>query len=231
MSPARLALRQSVLVFLGVSSLNAQDLSELCPDARSGTGAVIGIVSDIEAQMALPGATVLATWAEDGTSGRAETVTGLDGSFTMCHLPLETDVALQASFATLAGEAVSLSLTERITRQDIEFSLSGSGSGARDDDVRMWLCIGRPDSEFRLELGNFVRCDPQWQPLERCAREDLGRVSARASSARRSELKEMLDTMIEDARRLGANALVDFSGDRDSINANAVKIDVDPRTC
>lgn len=231
MSHIRLAVGQSVLFLLGASALNAQDLSELCPNSSADTGALVGIVSDLEAEMALPGATVLATWEKDGIPGRAETQTGLDGSFTMCHLPLETDLSVQAMFATMAGQAVPLSLAESITHQDIGFSLTGGGASTGGEDDRMWACIGRPDSQMRIQLGRLVRCDANWQPLEQCPREELGTVSASAGSRGRGAMREMIDRLIDEAERLGANALVEVSGGRGTMTAQAVQIDVDPGTC
>ena len=226
-----------LIVFLlaGTSIVHAQDLSELCPNSNDGTGAVWGVVSDMDMQMALPGATVLATWDKGGNQGRAETQTGLDGSFTVCYLPLETSLSIQPMLGTMAGQTVSLNLTESITRHDLGFSLTGTGdsSDGGDEDDRIWACFGRADSQMMLQVGGLIRCDPQWQPLEQCPREELGRVTAdlEGYAARRGAMREMVDRLIDEAERLGANALIDFEGGRGSINAQAVKIEIDPRTC
>lgn len=231
MSHTRVALAQSVLLLVGVSALSAQDLEELCPNSDADNGAIVGIVSDADAHMALPGATVRATWEKDGTPGQAETQAGLDGSFTMCYLPLGTDLSIHAMLGTMPGPSVLMTLTEAITSQDIGFSLTGETGGGDAASDRIWACIGGPNSQIRAQLGRLVRCDPQWQPLEQCPSEALGRVSASAGTRGRGAMREMVERLVDETKRLGGNALIDVSGGRGSIDAQAVKIEVDPSTC
>ncbi len=231
MNHTRTVLAPSVLLLFAASAASAQNLEELCPNS-DGTGALLGIVSDTDAQMALPGAEVQATWIDDGTPGRAETQTGLDGSFTMCYLPIGLEVSIRAMFGTMAGQAVALTLGEPITRQDVGFSLTGGGA-TDDGEDKIWACIGPPDSQMRIQLGSLVRCDSQWPSLDRCPKEELGKVSASGGGGGRrgGAMREMVDQLVDKAKGLGANALVDFTGGRGSVEAMAVKIEVDPSTC
>jgi hypothetical protein len=228
MNGTRIALAPSVLLLLGVSALGAQDLEELCPNSRAENGAIQGIVSDVDTQMMLPGVTVRATWEKDGTPGHGDTQTGLDGRYTMCYLPLQTHLSLLPMLGNMAGEAVSLTLTEPITRQDILFSLTGGGDAEED---RIWACIGPPDSQIRIQLGSLVRCEPQWPPLEQCPKKEMGKVYASTGTRGRGAMREMVERLVDEARRLGANALINVSGGRGSIDALAVRIEVDPSSC
>ncbi|MDX1395029.1 MAG: hypothetical protein R3195_11585 [Gemmatimonadota bacterium] len=219
----------------------AQDLSEVCPGAGDGTGALRGLLSDADAQMALPGATVVATWTRDGEAGRTEVQTALDGSFTMCHVPLDTELSVVGMIGAIAGQPLSLTLTDPITRRDVQVSLSGATAA----DDRLLACFGAPDSPQSQELTNFVRCDPGWRGLEDCAREDLGRVTAnRTLTATRGggrtpdapgvplrDPPDWLEELIEEARDLGANALVNMGGSGELVSAQAARIEVDPATC
>ena len=235
MKHKKTTLGSIVFLLSGTTLIHAQEFSELCPNSTDGTGAVLGFVSDLDMQMALPGATVRVTWDKDGEEARAETQTGIDGSFTLCYLPLETSLSIQPMLGTMTGQTVTMNLADLITQQDLGFSLAGASPSSSEDaeDDRIWACIGRADSGMMLQLGGLIRCDPQWQPLEQCPREELGRVTANIEgyAARRGALRQMVDTLIDEARRLGANALIDFDAGRGSVNAQAVKIEVDPRTC
>lgn len=135
----------------------AQDLSEVCPGAEDDTGALLGVLFDADSEVALPGATVVARWTIDGAEGRAETGTSIDGSFTLCQVPLETEITLLGMIGTVPGQAVAITLTDPVTRQDVAISLAGSMGGGGE---KMLACLGPPDSEFRLRVGEFVHCDP-----------------------------------------------------------------------
>lgn len=231
MRPYRLALMPSVLFMLfGASALNAQDLADVCPNSKAGTGALWGVVQDLDAEMALPGVRVVATWQKGGNPARAETHTGLDGGFTLCYLPLETDLSVQPNLANIAGTAIGISLTELITRKDLGLSLSGTGLADEEDD-RIWACFGRGESTINRQNPRLLRCDPQWQPLEQCPKEALGRVQATRIRGGVGMMREMLEKMANEARRLGANALIDWSASGSLISAQAVRIEVDPSTC
>jgi len=230
MKRARFALGQSALMFMGsVLGVTAQDLSEVCPGSEGGTGALYGLVSDPDAGMVLPGATVVVAWQEGGSTARAEAVAGLDGSFTVCHLPLDTELTVQSRFATMAGTAIRMSLAEPITRQDVPLSMTGGGGGEKDD--RIWMCLAGGESTINLQNSRILRCEPQWQPLEKCPKVELGTVNATATGSGSGMMREMLEQIVADTRRLGANALLNVSGGRGSMRATAVKIDVDPSTC
>ena len=154
------ALGSIVFLFSGTTLIHAQEFSELCPNSTDGTGAVLGFVSDLDMQMALPGATVRVTWDKDGEEARAETQTGIDGSFTLCYLPLETSLSIQPMLGTMTGQTVAMNLADLITQQDLGFSLVGasSSSGEAAEDDRIWACIGRADSGLPS-----IRLEPLWK--------------------------------------------------------------------
>ena len=224
------ALGGLALVLAPPLTAQESDVSELCPNLGD-TGVLIGVVSDTDAQMALPGATVRATWEKDGTPGSAETQAGLDGSFAVCYVPLDLELAVQAYVGPIGGETTAMILTAPVTRHDVGFSLIGDSADAETHSDRIWACVGPPDSQIRLQLGSLVRCDPQWPSLDRCPQRELEKVTATAGSRGRGAMREMVDQLVDKAEGLGANALVDFSGGRGSIEALAVVIEVDPTTC
>lgn len=236
MTHRTIALASTFMLFPGLSPLAAQELEEACPDSPDGTGALWGVVSDAEAEVALPGATVEARWMEEGTPEATRTQTGFDGGYTLCYLPLETEISVVALLGDRSGVPVSVTLTESVSRQDLGYSLTATAEARDTDPSRMWACIGSPDSQIRMQLGRLVRCDPGWKPLEQCPKEELGRVSAPVTAGaggglREGGLREAVERLITDARRLGGNALVDFGEDRGSVRAVAAKIEVDPATC
>jgi len=194
--------------------------------------------------MALPGATVVATWQREGKPGQAEAQSGLDGGFKLCNVPLALEVAVHPTFATMNGPEVVVTLDEAITRQDLGFSLTGTTAVAADDD-RIMACLGGAQSQINLQNSRLFRCDAHWPALSKCPKEEMGTVMANASGSGGGVLREMLESIAAETRRLGANALVNFSIEegRGSVNsdnsdkpvgairATAVKIDVDPTTC
>jgi len=217
---------------LVASTVSAQELSEICPNAEDGTGAIWGLVSDPDAGMGLPGARVVASWTEDGKKKSADVETQLDGSYTLCYVPLGVDLTVQPMFATVSGTQVPMHLEEVFTRQDISFSMTGaSSSGGGDDDDRMWMCVAGGESTINIQNARLIRCDSSWKPLERCPKEELGNVTASPTGDGSGVMREMLERLIQEARRLGANALINVKSSRRSIVADAVKIDVDPSTC
>lgn len=234
-------------LLLGSSSLIAQELNEVCPDSPDMTGALWGLVSDTDAEMGLPGASVVATWEKDGESGKAEGQTGLDGGYTLCYVPLGVEVAVQAVFANLGGEVVTANLAEDITRVDLAFSLTGASSGGGAGDDRMWACFGADDNQINLQNSRIIRCDSGWgRAIDRCPKTaEHGQVQATISGggvsadeaeradqlARSPEFREALEKVVADGRRLGANALINWRQNRNSLTAEAVTIEVDPSTC
>jgi len=212
----------------------AQDLSEVCPDAEDGTGALQGLLSDANAQMGLPGATVVARWTIDGAPGRAEGQTSIDGSFTLCSLPLETELAVLGMVGSVSGVPLAVMLTDHITRREVQLSLTGT-SAAGASGEQMLACFGAPDSALRNQVAEFVRCDIRWRGLKSCPRENLGRVSTMARAFRAADMPGWLEELIEKARELGANALVDYERAEGAgaqlRSAQAVLIKVDPASC
>lgn len=233
----------ALFLFAGFPAVSAQELSEICPDAADGTGAIWGLVTDPDAGMGLPGARVIASWTEEGDSKSAEVETQLDGQYTLCYVPLGTDLVVRPMFATVAGDDIPLNLEEVFTRQDISFSMAGtrSAGGADGGDERIWMCIEGGDSELNLENSRLIRCENYWKPLERCPKEELGRVTANRVGGGSGAEREMIESMVLEARRLGANALinVELQGNMSSatdesitaIVAEGVRIEVDPSTC
>jgi hypothetical protein len=240
MNPTR-SVTATCLTLLSMGTpVVAQDLSEVCPGAEGGTGALWGLLSDADAQMGLPGATVVASWTIDGVSGRAEVQTSIDGSFTMCYVPLDTELSVLGMIGSIPGRPFAVTLTDPITRLDLEVSLTGANAGGE----KMLACPGAPNSQLRLQVSDLVHCDPRWRGLENCPREDLGRVSvASPDTPSLSDRLPGLALLITQARELGANALLNFwesgiVGRRSAgspggglLSAQAVFIDVDPATC
>jgi hypothetical protein len=195
---------------------------------------------DADAEMLLPGATVIASWTVQGRDRRAEVRTGLDGAYTMCHLPLETSVRVHASFGNIDGGTVAITLTDIFTRQDL--GLSTSGAAAVDNDDRLWFCVEGGQSVINMQFSRLVRCDEDWQPLENCPKEELGLITVQPVGAGSGMLREMIEQLVLEAKRIGANAVVNVQDARGgtsfgstqhatSITAEGVLIEVDPSTC
>ena len=236
-----------------VPTAMAQELNEVCPDSPDGTGALWGAVMDEDGEMGLPGAGVVVTWEVDGEEGGTEGQTAFDGGYVLCYVPLEVALAVQPTFGNAGGSVTAASLTDPITRMDLVFSLAGAAGGGGDDD-RIWACFGVDDNAVNLTYSRLLRCDPGWQGLNRCPKEEeLGQVQATISGASRAaeaalsddtnerdraaevirsgEFREALEKVLADARRLGANALINWRQTRNSLTAEAVTVGVDPETC
>jgi len=235
MARVRLAFGLSVLLSLpSATALKAQDLSEVCPNSEDGIGALRGSVSDPDVGMILPGATVVGTWQKDGSEVKTQVTSGLDGSYVLCYVPMGTEVTVQTMLGTMAGPVVAVTLTEPLTQQDLSFSMSGNNSTKKDD--RIWACFFGGSSSLNLENSRIIRCDAQWKPLEQCPKTELGMVTATATGASNtgrgnSVIREMLETLTRETKRLGGNAIVNLRSSRSSIMGDAVKIDVDPKNC
>lgn len=243
-----MAVGALALVFTGTAAV-AQELNEVCPDSPDMTGALWGLVSDPDTQMGLPGASVVASWEKDGEPGQMEGQTALDGGYTLCYVPLGVEISVQPLFMGTGGAAATANLTDEITRMDLVFSLSGVGGGGGGDEDRIWACFGgTTDNQINLQNSRLLRCDPGWGGIDRCPKDgEHGQVQATISGssmsadttaaergrqmARSSEFREALEKVIADARRLGANALINWRLNRNSLTAEAVTISVDPATC
>jgi len=232
-----------IMALLIASGARAQTLEEICPGAAEGTGALWGAVTDSDTDTILPGASVTAAWGSDGTGRSTEVRAGLDGTYVICHLPLEAALSVHASFATASGPSLDVTMDEVFVRQDLSLSLTGeSGGGADDGDSRLWLCASRGHSIINMQFSRLVRCDDDWQPLERCPKDELGRISVQPVGAGSGMIRELVEQLVQEAKRLGANAVVNLRDGRGgttltdiehltSITAEAVRIDVDPTTC
>ncbi|WP_419860277.1 hypothetical protein [Candidatus Palauibacter sp.] len=225
-----MAVGALALVFTGAAAV-AQELNEVCPDSPDMTGALWGLVSDPDTQMGLPSATVVASWEKDGEEGQMEGQTALDGGYTLCYVPLGVEIAVQPLFMGTDGAATTANLTEEITRLDLVFSLAGVGGGGGGDD-RIWACFGADDNQINMQNSRLVRCETSWQELERCPKEEEhGQVQATITGAGAGTFREALEKVIVETRRLGANALINWRWNRNSLTAEAVTITVDPSTC
>ena len=237
------ALLQSAIVgFLAASAASGQTLDEICPGAEDGTGALWGGVRDSDADMILPGASVIASWEADGKKRDSEVQVGLDGAYQMCYLPLETVISVSASFGTMGGQRLDVTMTEVFTRQDLTLSMSGGGDTDTGDD-RLWMCVNGGQSEINMQHSRLIRCDDNWQPLEQCPKVELGLISVQPIGAGSGVLREMLEQLVQEAKRLGANAVVNVQDSRGglsvasntdhptSITAEGVLIEVNPTTC
>ena len=255
--------RFGTTLLMGVTALTlpasgavAQQLAEVCPDAQPGTGALWGLVADADAGIGLPGATVVATWENDGETVRAEGQTSLDGGYVLCHVPAGVEISVHPVVATVGGPVTVATLTEDFLRVDLGFSLAEAGGDSED---RLWACPDfRVDPDGRMRGLGLLRCDSDWEELDACPREEehgdveadvplvsrvmavsAAEVAALQSGRRRldggagsvSGLREAVTTMVEEAERLGANALVDWERDGATLRAKAVTIAVDPSTC
>ncbi len=115
-------------------ALAGQELSELCPSAGDDKAAIIGLVQDADGGMILPGASVIATWSADGEEGRAEVQVGLDGTYTLCGVPQDTEISLRARFTQFASEPIVVSLSGGVGRQDLGVSLTAVAPAEPEDE-------------------------------------------------------------------------------------------------
>lgn len=240
-----MALLTGLLGLRGEAS--AQELGEVCPDAQPGTGALWGLVSDAESGIGLPGATVVVTWEGDDQA-RVEAQTALDGGYVLCHVPLGVELSVRPVLANLNGPAVVVTLADNFLQVDLSFTDAG--------DDRVWACLGER-ADF-VGLSRLLRCDSDWERLDACPHEEHGEVEANLPAVSRiqrvsaSELariraemqrsrglllgsgpgfREGVEKLVADAKRLGANALIDWDRAGARLTASAVTITVDPATC
>jgi len=236
---AAVLLHGSIVGLFGAPSIAAQTLDQICPGALEGTGALWGVVGEVDADMPLPGASVVALWSVDGQVQRYEVDAGENGIYAMC-LPLLTSFSVYASFAHASGEPFEVTMTESFTRQDFHLSLSTTGDGGDDD--RLWLCVNGGQSAINDQFSRLVRCDDNWHPLEQCPKEELGRISVQPVGAGSGVMREMIEQLVREAKRIGANAVVNIEDSRGgssfigtqhatSITGEGVRIEVDPATC
>ncbi|MFQ5678344.1 MAG: carboxypeptidase-like regulatory domain-containing protein [Gemmatimonadota bacterium] len=91
------------------TTLHAQELSDLCPDADvDNAAAVVGQVRDVDSGVVLPGARVVAFWGEAEALGNVRGKVGADGSYTLCGLPQDVELELSASFVGFRSPPVTV---------------------------------------------------------------------------------------------------------------------------
>lgn len=108
------------------SGLAGQALTDFCPEAdQAAEAAVVGIVSDAESGMILPGAEVVASWVADGVRQRATAQTDLEGVYIICGLPQDLDMQVRATLGARRGDAVPFSTSVALQQHDLALSLAG----------------------------------------------------------------------------------------------------------
>lgn len=177
----------------------AQEVAEMCDGSSADDAAIVGVVREGDSDMLLPGATVVASWEENGPRQQTTVQSGLDGSYVVCGLRPGLSVTLLASFSTLESVAKVVELADGVTRADLALSLAMSSS-AEPTDRRLIMC---PDFEFP----HLIDCEPG-QYLDRCEHEKLGRVeTGRAGAA--VDAQETVEQFIYEVKRLGGDAVID----------------------
>ena len=124
-------------VFLGTPSLAvAQDFTDFCPDGNEETdAAVVGYVTDPDLNTVVPGVSVAASWVQDGARRRIVADANLEGLFTLCGLPQESEVSLRASFGDRRGSAVPYTTSAILAQQDLYLSLAADNEEEVNDEV------------------------------------------------------------------------------------------------
>ena len=127
---ARRTLLAALVSTLGVAGIPsggaAQALSDFCPGGDdSAEAAVIGIVSDAESGMILPGSEVVVSWLAAGTRQRVTVAAGLDGVYAVCGLPQGHDMQVRAMFGDRTGQWVDFSTEVVLQQHDLGVSLTG----------------------------------------------------------------------------------------------------------
>ena len=121
---ARLAA--PILFLVAADAAAAQSFADFCPDGDQETeAAIVGFVTDPEAGTIVPGATVAASWVADDARQRAEGQSNMEGVYSICGLPQNTEVSLRAIFADRRGTEVPYTTSAPLAQQDMEISLTG----------------------------------------------------------------------------------------------------------
>lgn len=114
---------------------SAQSLTEFCPEGDAEIeAAVVGIVSDAESGMQLPGAEVAASWVADGMRQRATAQTDIEGVYIICGLPQALDMQVRASIGGHRGAAVAFTTDVVLQQHDLQVSLAAE---AETEDVEL----------------------------------------------------------------------------------------------
>lgn len=132
--PSTLLLAAAV-AWSSPAGVSAQSLTDFCPDGDpESEAAVVGIVSDAESGMQLPGAEVAASWVADGIRQRATAQTDLEGVYIICGLPQELEMQVRAAIGGHRGGAVSFSTDVALQQHDLTVSLTGD---AQPEEVEL----------------------------------------------------------------------------------------------
>lgn len=120
-----LRLPGPVLFLVIANSAAAQSFVDFCPGGDEATeAAVVGYVTDPEAQTIIPGATVAASWVQDDARQRIEAQTDIQGLYALCGLPQGTEVTLRAILGDRRGEAVPYTTAAALAQADLFISLT-----------------------------------------------------------------------------------------------------------
>ena len=114
-----------ILVFFAAETAAAQSYTEFCPEGdQEAEAAVVGYVTDPDAGTILPGATVAANWIADSARQRAEGQSNMEGLYTICGLPKDTEIVLRVLFGGRRGPEVPYTTSASLAQQDVEISLA-----------------------------------------------------------------------------------------------------------
>lgn len=121
-----LPLPGAVLFLAIANTAAAQSFADFCPGGDEATqAAVVGYVTDPEAETIVPGATVAASWVQDDARRRIEVQTDIQGLYALCGLPQGTEVTLRAILGDRRGEAVPYATSAPLAQADLFISLTG----------------------------------------------------------------------------------------------------------
>ncbi|MXX70202.1 MAG: hypothetical protein F4Y74_14735 [Gemmatimonadales bacterium] len=118
-------LSAPALLLVAANSAAAQSFADFCPGGDPETeAAVVGYVTDPEAETIVPGATVAASWVQSDARQRVEAEVGMEGLYAICGLPRDMEVSLRAIFGDRRGEALPYATTVTLAQQDLSLSLT-----------------------------------------------------------------------------------------------------------
>ena len=116
-----------VLFLVVANPATAQSFIDFCPgDDEATQAAVVGYLTDPEAQTIVPGATVAASWVQDNARQRIEVQTNLEGLYIMCGLPKDMEVSLRALLGDRRGEALPYTTSAPLAQADLFISLTAA---------------------------------------------------------------------------------------------------------
>lgn len=135
---------------------SAQSLTEFCPEGDPETeAAVVGIVSDPDSGMQLPGAEVAASWVADGIRQRATAQTDIEGVYIICGLPLELEMQVRATIGSHRGTAVPFTTDVSLQQHDLQVSLAGD-AGTEEIELDEAASTGRAFSASIIEAEDLA---------------------------------------------------------------------------